>query len=146
MLSPVLPFSPLQRGVLALATAAGCIVTAGACSSDRTTPTAPPVPGALTLTFAAPADAGAAVRIEVTGADSILSVTNLSKLAMYTRSTGHTTAVALFGSLAPGDLLSLGIPDVAHASSYSARVVEVADTSNALQTDTAAYSVTLRGQ
>ena len=103
---------------------------------------ATPLPGELTVTLAMPSPADGALLLTVTGPDAVSSVQAVAAgNVVRVRTQGTTTTVAVFGTVAAGDLLRLSVPDVRQAKRYTATVTEAADLGNGLRASLAGYSL-----
>ncbi|HEX6964725.1 MAG TPA: hypothetical protein VF166_02925 [Gemmatimonadaceae bacterium] len=102
----------------------------------------PPAPGVLTVRLTTPHADDAALFVTVSGS-AISNVTAPSGLLLHVRQRGDTIAAALFGRIASGDVLHFSVPDVNAAAHYTARIVQVADSANAVRGDLGGYGVTV---
>jgi len=103
---------------------------------------ATPLPGELTVTLATPNPADGAVLVAVTGPDAVSAVQAAAAgNVVRARTQGTTTTVAVFGTVAAGDLLRLSVPDVRQAQHYTATVTEAADLGNHLRPSLAGYAL-----
>ena len=65
------------------------------------------------------------------------------ELAVFHRTTGTTTRIAIFGPLTNGAVARFTVPNVRDVGQYAVQVMEVADESNALRESIAGYSVSV---
>jgi hypothetical protein len=129
-----------------------CAVTLITACSDSRPPTAPqapePQPGWLMLRLDPPVPNGddTAVVIRITGPGPLTEVSvpaGRSHLAFH-RSSGSTLNVAVFGTIAAGDLVRFSVPDVHGVNRYQATLVEAAGPDNQLRSSNAGYVLHLR--
>lgn len=107
--------------------------------SNQTT-VRPPVPGVLTVQLTTPHSDDAALVVTVSGA-SISDVGSPSGMLLHVRQRGDTVTAAVFGRIASGEVLHFSVPDVNAAARYVARVVQVADSANAVRGELSGYGV-----
>ena len=129
--------SPITRGAALLA----ALLILG-CSGDDGGP-AGPVAGPLNVVLTSPNTDDGAVMIQVTGVvDSVIVPAGLS--AWQSEPGSNVLRAVVTGNLASGStLLTLRVPDVAKASSYSLQVLQVASETYA-QRPVGAYSISLQ--
>lgn len=124
-----------------------CVAAAllAACGGGDGTGSAAPGPGVLTVSLHDPNPTDRAVVLTLSGPGEITGVqpANASH-AVYTRTQGTTTRVAVFGVIGDGALLTLSVPDASRAQDYSATVVDAADASNAARTSVSGYTATVK--
>jgi hypothetical protein len=90
-------------------------------------------PGRLTTNLTTPNSDDAAILLELRGS-SIHGITLAnSSLKMFADSSGSPIRIMIAGSLSSGALLSFDVPDVGAVGSYSATLVDVANTQNQLR-------------
>ena len=101
-----------------------------------------PSPGVLTLTVTTPNTDDRAVVLSVSGPGAITGVESANAAhVLHSRTSGTSFKAAVFGNLNSGPLVRFAVPDVKKAASYSAVLVEVSDTSNAVRTSTSGYQI-----
>ena len=122
----------LTRGALVLA----AILTAACGSSDSG-----PVAGTLQVSLASPNTDDGALMLQVTG--DIDSVTAPAGLTLYQSAPSATVVRAIVtGTLASGgNVLTLHVPDVGKASSYSAQVLQATASGTYAQRAVDGYSL-----
>lgn len=126
----------LSRAAVLLA----CAVLA-ACDAGEP---ARPLPGDLLVTLASPNATDGGMVVSITGPDAVGSVRAADPgNVVRARTQGTTTTVAVFGTLAPGPLVRIAVPDVRQAGSYTATVREAADLESALRPSLAGYTLTV---
>ncbi len=99
--------------------------------------------GTLTLRLTTPHADDGAMTFEVSGApiDSATAVN--ASLRLFTRRVGGSAMLGVVvGNLANGAVVTLHVPDVGAAASYTANVLEVADRQDALRPSLAGYALT----
>ena len=103
-----------------------------------------PTPGELTVRLTTPnADDGAMVLV-LSGPGPITNVAAASAgTLVHARDAGGAVRVAVFGSIASGDLIHFSVPDVEQASSYQTTIQEVADRGNVLRPGATAYTLSI---
>jgi hypothetical protein len=108
-------------------------------------PSAPiAVPGILTARLATPSADDGAIIVEISGPAPLTDLaTPVQGAVVHARTSGNTTRVAVFGSLAAGALLRFSVPDVNTAPQYSAQVTEVSDRANALRASVNGYAISI---
>ena len=125
----------LTRALVAL------LLVAPACSDS----TAPPEPGEIVVRLVSPNTGDAAASLVLT-APSGVTLTDFepasNELAVFSRTSGTTTRIAVFGPL-NGAIVRFMVPNVRDATRYTVQLVEVSDEGNALRESLAGYSVTV---
>jgi len=113
-------FSKITGILAALALALGC--------GDDGGGTTPPVPGDLTLSYAQSGRPLGAVLLTISGG-SIEAVTAIpAGLAVASADqTAGVTRIVISGTLTPGDMLKITVPDVNASDAYIVRVDQAAD-------------------
>ncbi len=100
--------------------------------------------GSLTLRLITPHADDGAMTFQVSGPAIESATAANGSLRLFTRREGGSTVVgAVVGALANGALITLRVPDVGAAASYTATVLEVADRQDALRTSLTGYALTL---
>ncbi len=130
----------MTRTRLATTLALALAALGGAACSDSTTP----VPGTLTFSLNSPNVDGAAV-LEIAGPFIATPVPG-SPVVGYLASqqvAPTTMRVLVVGNLIPGPIVTISVPDVNAAGSYTGTILEVADRNNQLRASLSAYSVTV---
>lgn len=131
---------PKARRFLAVAVAALAVAATG-CGSDR--PVGPEA-GELTVVYAAGSQSAGALLLTVTGGE-IQQVESIGgQEVQFASMAGGGVRVVVLGSISTGDLLRIRVPDVARASSYSARLEQVADDATFALIDPAGHVLTIR--
>lgn len=121
--------------------AAALILAIGACSDDNGAGV--PVPGTLTVSLTSPATDGA-ILLTLTGPQLTTPQSANPSFKLYWRLVSSTEMrVMVFGTLATGPLLSVSIPDIAHAAGYKGTVLQVADRDDALRNGLSGYGITV---
>ena len=108
------------------------VLLAPACSDA----TAPPEPGTLVVRLTTPnaGDAAAIVTLTTPGGVTLGDVVSGSDaIALFHRTSGSTTRIAVFGPLTTGAIVRFAVPNVRDAGRYTVKLVEVADEGNALR-------------
>ena len=121
---------------------AALVLVAPACSDS----TAPPEPGEIVVRLVSPNTGDAAAVVTLTAPSGVTLADfqpGSSELAVFHRTTGTTTRIAVFGPLANGAVARFMVPDMRDASRYIVQLVEVADETNALRGSLAGYSVSV---
>jgi len=118
------------------------VLVAPACSDS----TAPPEPGEIVVRLVSPNTGDAAAVVTLTAP----SGTTLGEFragaddhAMFHRTTGTTTRIAVFGPLTTGAVARFIVPDVRDIGQYVVQLVEVADENNVLRESLTGYSVSV---
>ena len=120
--------------------AAGLVGTA--CSDDATGGV--PQAGALLVSLATPHADDGALLFEVTGPPIDSATAASAGRRLFTRRDGNGNIVGVVvGSLAPGAVVTLHVPDIGTAAAYSVRVIEVADRQDVLRASLAGYALTV---
>jgi len=127
-----------------LAMMAGATLLAGCGDSGGGGTSAQPTPGVLTVSLAAPVAGDRALVIAVTGPAAVSDVQPATTAyTTFVGGQGTTTRVAVFGPIAGGPVLRLGVPDTRQAGQYQAAVVDAADGQNTARTNMAAYKLSV---
>jgi hypothetical protein len=120
---------------------AALVLVAPACSDG----TAPPEPGEVVVRLVSPNTGDAAAVLTLT-APSGVTIADFEpgsqELAVFHRTTGTTTRIAVFGPL-DGAVARFTVPNVRDAGLYTVQLLEVADESNTLRTSLAGYSASV---
>lgn len=105
-----------------------------ACGGDTAAPPEP-TPGMLAVAFQAPAGAAAgAIVLTVAGPGEITNVTATTGAhQVFSRPTASGVKVGVFGTLGSGTVVRFHVPDTREVDEYSATLIEVAGTDNALK-------------
>lgn len=148
--------SSVTRGRVALiATTAVVTLACGGGGDDRTPtqpspqpptqPTAPvAVPGTLTVRLVTPNPDDGAILLDIAGPAPAADIVAVPQGAVvHSRTNGNTTRVAVFGSLANGELLRFSVPDVKAAPQFTARLTEASDRASTLRTSVSGYQLTI---
>lgn len=113
------------------------IVLLGACGSD---PPVGPVAGELTLTLVSPGASDGAVMVRVTG--EIESVTGLGGYVVEAAEVpGGMWRIVVAGTLVPGPIARIRVPDINNTATYLAVVEQVAARGTFALLSTAGYAV-----
>jgi hypothetical protein len=123
----------------------GALAALGSCG-EATAPGEPagPTPGRQRVTQNTPGSREGAVRQEIPRPALPTEVESAQAgVLAHVRQAGGVSTVALFGTVAAGEVLRLRVPDVRAAASYQAAVREVAGEDNALREDLAPYRATV---
>lgn len=120
-----------MRGRIAGPVAAlAALLLVGGCKDGPTGPEA----GVLTLALTLDSSSERAIVVSVSGPGEIGTVESASPAyTVHSRVSGASFRAAVFGNLASGPLVRFAVPDVADAKSYTAIVLELADSSNTLR-------------
>ena len=110
--------------------------TALACSNN-------PTPGVLKVNLTTPhSGADGAILLTVSGPAVLRSATPGAGLRLFSQSLATTNHFALTGTLASGTILTIEVPDLDKAKSYTATIQQVAVSNYQLRA-TAGYSLTV---
>lgn len=121
---------------------AALVLVAPACSDS----TAPPEPGEIVVRLVSPNTGDAAAVVTLTAPTGVTLdefQPGSDDIAVFSRTTGTTTRIAIFGPLSNGAVTRFVVPDVRDASKYAVQLIEVADETNALRASLAGYSVSV---
>ena len=121
---------------------AALVLVAPACSDS----TAPPEPGEIVVRLVSPNTGDAAAVVTLTAPAGVTLdefQPGSNEIAVFSRTTGTTTRIAVFGPLSNGAVARFMVPDMRDASKYAVQLVEVADETNALRASLAGYSVSV---
>ena len=135
-----------HRALTRLAALGVAVAALGSCGGDATGPGEPdvPTPGELGVRLASPAARDGAVLLTISGPSAPTDVLGTQPgVLVHARPSGGGVTVALFGSVASGEVLRFRVPDVRAAGAYQAAVREVSAEDNALRDDLGAYRLTI---
>lgn len=137
---------PRRLRLLGGAVAAAALAAFAGCGGEGSDPLAPSDagPGVLAVQLAAPLPRAGAVLLTVAGPAAPTEIVAAQPgVVVHQRPAGAATSVALFGSIAAGELLRMRVPDASAAASYHVTVREVAGEDNALREDLGGYVATV---
>lgn len=92
-----------------------------------------PEPGMLLVVLSGAQPGDAALLFSVQGPDSLGAITGAPGYQVYARTMEGGFRVAVFGAVNDGEILRFAVPDVRRATLWSATLLDVADTANALR-------------
>ncbi|MGE0439462.1 MAG: hypothetical protein AB7L66_11865 [Gemmatimonadales bacterium] len=101
-----------------------------------------PVAGDLTVSYTGPGQADGALLVRITGAVTSVSGTGGYQVSSAAAGT-NSTRVLVVGSLTPGSIFRVRVPDVAEAATYSASLEAVADKNTYALGDPLSYQLTI---
>ncbi len=126
---------PVMAVVLGLAAGLAC--------GDDGGPTGP-VAGSLTVSLTTPNADDGAILLTVSGGDIDNAASALGpSFAFYSSQSGSSLTAIIVGDIVAGDLMTIHVPDVGAASSYTATAVQIAARSNALRSSLSGYELTV---
>lgn len=135
-----------RRWALATGAALATLAAISGCGGDGSGPVGPPAAevGMLAVHLTSPVPRAGAVLLTISGPAVPTELTTTQPgVIVHQRAVAGGTSVAMFGSIAAGELLRMRVPDVGAAASYRATVREVAGEDNALREDLAGYAATV---
>lgn len=115
--------------------AAAAAVLAGLSCNEQVLPE----PGRVIVVLSGAQPGDAALLLSVTGPDSILGFESGAGLTIHARPVADGLRVAAFGPIADGAVLYLTVPDTRRAPLWTATVLDVADTANAVRQSVSGY-------
>lgn len=142
----MMPAPSHRPWALAAAVALATLAAISGCGGEGSGPVGPPAAeaGVLAVRLTSPLPRVGAVMLTITGPAVPTEVgATQPGVIVHQRAVAAGTSVALFGSIAAGELLRMRVPDVGAAASYQATVREVAGEDNALREDLAGYGATV---
>jgi hypothetical protein len=93
-----------------------------------------PTPGILKVNLTTPSGGGdAAILLTVSGPGVLMSAAPGAGLRLFKQQLGATNHFALTGTLGGGTILTIEVPDIGKASSYTATIQQVATTTYQLR-------------
>jgi hypothetical protein len=102
----------------------------------------PPQPGTLTVQFTTNATTDRAALIQLSGPGAISNVqTANTGIMVFSTESGTAVKAIVTGALATGALLQFNVDDVNKVKAYNATIVELANNTNALQTNLSGRSL-----
>lgn len=126
-----------------LAAAIGAVASIGC--ADKVLAPEPPEPGRLTVQLTTPNAGDAAIMLRITGPAEPGDVrAEAAAHLLHHRAGSNGVAVAVFGALESGALLTFSVPDMRRVADYAVTIQEVADDSNALRAELTGYTAVVR--
>ena len=136
----------MTRPVFRLSVIAATIAAVVAACADSPTAPQPPIPGELTLSWITPHadDAAAMIRVVVPSGTTTPSVVAASEgIEIFYRRSADTIFVAVFGELSSQPLVKIEVPNVRRVNEFSAQLIDVADTNDAVRSSITGYALTI---
>lgn len=99
--------------------------------------------GTLVMRLTTPHTDDGALLFELSGPSIDNVIANDESLRLFTRRDGGSIVGAIVGTLSTGAIVTMRVPDVSAAASYTATIREVADRQDALRASLAGYALTV---